>query len=128
MVKKTGYSYDELKLNKIAISDLKKYIKIEEICKEEFYELNFGMKIAAIALTEDDRILIRTEGKTPIIYFHFSPDLIGALELTGFLEEGSNLKSLRKTLRTKLIQPRTYLPSFFLIFTAAVFYHFDFLP
>ena len=85
-------SYDELKLNKIAISDLEEYIKIEEISKEEFYKLNFGMKIAAIALTENDYILIRTEENT----YHmlpFAPDLIGALELTGLLEEGSNLKA-----------------------------------
>ncbi len=85
-------SYDELKLNKIAISDLEEYIKIEEISKEEFYKLNFGMKIAAIALTENDYILIRTEENTYRM-LPFSPDLVGALELTGLLEEGSNLKA-----------------------------------
>lgn len=116
---KDRISYDELKLNKIAISDLKKYIKIEEICKEEFYELNFGMKIAAIALTEDDRILIRTEENTYHI-LPFSPDLIGALELTGFLEEGSNLKASGNT--ADKTNTTSHISSiFFLIFTAAVF-------
>ena len=87
-------SYDELKLNKVTISNLENYISIEEISEEEFYELNFGMKIAAIALTENDHILIRTKENTYHI-LPFSLELIGALELTGFLEKGSNVKAAK---------------------------------
>ena len=87
-------SYDELKLNKVTISNLENYISIEEISEEEFYELNFGMKIAAIALTENDHILIRTK-ENAYYMLPFSLDLIGALELTGFLEKGSNVKAAK---------------------------------
>ena len=88
-------SYNELKLNKLAISDLSRYIKVEKIRKEQFYRLNFGMQIAAVAMAEEGYILIRTVDNT----YHaieFSEDLIGAMELTGLLEKGSNVKASEK--------------------------------
>mgnify|MGYP000863679157 CR=1 FL=1 len=89
-------SYNELKMNKIAISDLSKYIAIEKISEERFYEMNFGMRIAAVAITEENWLLVRTIDNTYHIV-RLSQDLIGALEFTGLLEKGSNKKLVEET-------------------------------
>ena len=109
-------SYDHLKLNKLSLSALSRYIRVEEIDKDEFYRLNFGMQITAIALTEENQILIRTVSNT----YHtipFSEDYIGALELTGLLEKGSSQKKADDR-SNKSVKPQYTFATF--IFTASV--------
>ncbi len=83
-------AYNDLRLNTIALSELSEYVKIEQINEEQFYELNFNMRISAVAITEDEGLLVRTVDNS---YYtvNLTQDILGALELTGMLEKGSAL-------------------------------------
>lgn len=86
-----GVSYYELGLSVMDISVLSKYIDIEKITEKEFYDLNFGMKIASVALTTEKTLLLRTTDNT----YHtieISDDYIRAMELTGVVEKGASQK------------------------------------
>ncbi len=113
-------SYDELKLNRIHVSDLERYVKVEKIDKSRFYRLNFDMKIASIAMTENEQILIRTTENT----YHtikFSEDLVGALELTGLLKEGSSLKAGEKNADNNHMVSQDMVAVLFLLVSGVVF-------
>jgi len=56
----SAITFESLGLNKINLSDLSKYVKIEGITKEQFYDMNFSLKIASVSLTTNDELLIRT--------------------------------------------------------------------
>jgi hypothetical protein len=86
-----GVSYKELGLSIMDISALSQFIDIEEITEKEFYDLNFGMKIASVALTSENALLLRTTDNT----YHtikISDDYIRAMELTGVVEKGASQK------------------------------------
>lgn len=83
--------YKELGLSIMNISALSQYIDIEEITEKQFYDLNFGMKIASVALTTENTFLLRTTDNT----YHtirISDEYIRAMELTGVVEKGASLK------------------------------------
>jgi len=88
-------SYNRLGLSIIDISVLSKYMDIKEITEKEFYDLNFGMKIASVALTSENDFLLRTTDNT----YHtikVSDNYIQALELTGILEKGASQRLVVK--------------------------------
>lgn len=84
-------SLDQLMLNKINIKDLAKYIPVENITEDEFYQLNFELQIASIALSSDNDLLIRTVDNA-YYTLKITERYINALELTGILEKGSSLR------------------------------------
>jgi len=87
----TDNTFDRLGFNKIDITELSKYINVAAITEKEFYDLNFGMKIAKVAMTTNKDLLIRTVDNT-YCSIEMSDKYINALELTGVLKEGSSLR------------------------------------
>ncbi len=81
--------YNNLGLNKLDINTLSQYVIVENITEDMFYKLNFDMKIAAVTMTTEDSLLLRTTENT---YFTIgvSEDYIKAMELTGVLKPGSS--------------------------------------
>ncbi len=70
---------------------LSRYIEIETITEDQFYKLNFDMKIASVSMTTDNRLLLRTiDGKYCLI--DLSNEYIKAMELTGVVEKGISEK------------------------------------
>lgn len=84
-------SYNQLGFSRIDTEVLSEYIDVKQITEKQFYDLNFDMKIASVAMTSDDELLIRS---TDNEYFtiKISDKYIKAMELTGVVEEGSSLK------------------------------------
>ena len=84
-------SYSQLGFNKIDADVLSQYVDVEPITEKQFYSLNFDMKIAAVAMTTDNRLLLRS---TDDGYFTIKicDEYIKAMELTGVVAEGSSLK------------------------------------
>jgi cell division protease FtsH len=78
-------------LSIIDISSLSKYVDVENISEKQFYDLNFGMKIASVAITTENDLLLRT---TDNIYctIKMTNDYIEALELTGVVDKGTSLQ------------------------------------
>lgn len=79
--------YSALGFSRIDIASLSRYIDINRITEKEFYDLNFSMKIAAVALTTDNDLLLRTGGNT-YCTIQISDEYIQAMELTGLVEKG----------------------------------------
>jgi cell division protease FtsH len=84
-------AYGELGLNKIDASKLARYVDVEAITEKQFYDLNFGMKIASVALTAENDLLLRTTDDT-YCAIKISEEYIRAMELTGVLEKGVSRK------------------------------------
>ncbi|MGI6731968.1 MAG: ATP-dependent metallopeptidase FtsH/Yme1/Tma family protein [Anaerovoracaceae bacterium] len=101
-------SLQQLRLNIININELEKYIPLNTITEEEFYQLNFNSKIISIALSTANDLVIRTIDNE---YFtlKMSNDYISALELTGLLDKGSSQRVINQD------TSRTSSYSFFLI-------------
>ena len=105
-------------LNQIDIETLSQYVKVTPVKEEEFYQLNFSLKIAAVALTPDHRLLIRTTDND-YCSVPMSADYINALELTGVLKEGSS----GALMKSEEVEPKNNSHSFsaFLLFSAITF-------
>lgn len=86
-----GSSYNVLGFSKIDITALSKYIDIEKISEKEFYDLNFNMRIASVAMTTENDLLLRTTDNT-YCTIKISNDYIKAMELTGAVEKGASQK------------------------------------
>jgi len=84
-------AYDALGFSKIDISALAKYIHVEAITEKQFYDLNFDMKIASVAMTTDEQLLLRTIDNT-YCTIKISDEYIKAMELTGAVEKGISQK------------------------------------
>lgn len=89
-------SYSALGFNKVDIAVLSKYVGIEPITEKQFYDLNFGMKIAAVAMTTEYDLLLRTVDNE-YCTIKISPEYIEAMELTGVVAEGSSLRLTSKS-------------------------------
>ncbi len=87
----TNRSYNELGFNKIDIAVLSQYVDVEAITEEQFYDLNFEMKIKAVALTMDNDLLLRTTDNQYCV-IKMSEEYIKAMELTGTVESGISSK------------------------------------
>ena len=85
------YSFHKLGFNKIEVSELMKYVNVNRITEKQFYDLNFEMKIAKLAMTTSNDLLIRTTENDYCI-IKMQNNYINALELTGVLKEGSSLQ------------------------------------
>lgn len=72
----------------IDTSSLKKYVTLETISEKQFYDLNFNMQIASVALTTDNELLIRTTDNQYRL-IPLQDDYIEALELTGAVDQGT---------------------------------------
>lgn len=77
--------------NKIDIVDLSQYVEITNISKEQFYDLNFNMKIAKVAFSTDDRLLLRTVDNE-YCTIPMSEEYIKALELMGLVDSGISMQ------------------------------------
>lgn len=86
-----GSSYNSLGLSKIDVAALCKYIEVEKLSEKEFYELNFNMKIASVALTTGNELLLRTTDNS-YCTIKISDEYIRAMELTGAVEKGISLR------------------------------------
>ena len=84
-------TFNGLGLNVVDLEVLSKYVSVDRITKEQFYDLNFDMNIITIAITPNDDLLIRTADNR-YCTLKMSDDYINALELTGVLKAGSSLK------------------------------------
>jgi len=89
-------AYDELGFSKIDIAALTKYINIEEITEKQFYNLNFDMKIASVAMTTDGQLFLRTIDNA-YCTIKISDEYIKAMELTGAVEKGISEKMTPKS-------------------------------
>lgn len=88
--------YSQLGFSKIDMNVLAKYIDVEEITEKQFYGLNFDMKIASVAMTTDNRLLMRTADNT-YCTIKMSDEYIKAMELTGAVDKGISQKIAAKT-------------------------------
>ncbi|MDD3169509.1 MAG: AAA family ATPase, partial [Eubacteriales bacterium] len=89
-------TYRELDFSEIDVEALTQYIEVEEITEQQFYDLNFEMKIASVALTKDQQLLLRTIDNT-YCSIKLSDDYIKAMELTGVVEKGTSEKMTPKS-------------------------------
>lgn len=89
-------SYNALGFSRIDIVSLSKYIDIERISEKEFYDLNFNMKIASVAMTTENDLLLRTTDNT-YCTIKISDEYIKAMELTGAVEKGASQKIAAKS-------------------------------
>jgi len=89
-------SYNALGFSRIDIVSLSKYIDIERISEKEFYDLNFNMKIASVAMTTENALLLRTIDNT-YCTIKISDEYIKAMELTGAVEKGASQKIAAKS-------------------------------
>ena len=80
-------NYNGLGFSVMDTSLMSKYIDIEKITEKQFFELNFNMQIASVALTTDKELLLRTTDNK-YCTIPMSDDYIRALELTGLVEKG----------------------------------------
>lgn len=80
-------SFSNLGLSKIDLSALSRYIDVKKISEKEFYDLNFSMKIAAVAMTTDNDLLLRTSDNS-YCTIKISDEYIKAMELTGLVDKG----------------------------------------
>lgn len=78
-------------LNRVDISTLSKYVPVESITEEQFYDLNFGMRIASVAFTTENLLLLRTLDNQ-YCTIAMSEDYIKALELTGAVDSGASTR------------------------------------
>ena len=78
-------------LNWVDLSTLSKYIPVEPITEEQFYDLNFSMNIASVAMTGENKLLLRTLDNR-YYTIPMSEDYIRALELTGTVGSGISMK------------------------------------
>lgn len=88
--------YNALGFSKIDIAALTKYINVEKITEKQFYDLNFNMKIASVAMTTDDQLLLRTIDNT-YCTIQISDEYIKAMEITGAVEKGISQKMAPKS-------------------------------
>lgn len=88
-------SYNMLGFSKIDIASLSRYIDVEKITEKQFYDLNFNMKIASVAMTTDNDLFFRTVDNT-YCTIKISDEYIRAMELTGVVEKGVSLKLAAK--------------------------------
>ena len=86
-----GSAYSNLGFSRIDAAALARYIDVEKISEKEFYDLNFNMKIASVALTTNDDLLLRTIDNT-YCTIKISDEYIQAMELTGIVEKGLSLR------------------------------------
>lgn len=80
-------NYNRLGFSIMDTSLMSKYIDIEKITEKQFFELNFNMQIASVALTTNKELLLRTTDNK-YCTIPMSDDYIRALELTGLVEKG----------------------------------------
>jgi hypothetical protein len=83
----TDKAYANLGFSRIDAAALSRYIDVEKISEKEFYNLNFNMKIAAVAMTTSGDLLLRTTDNSYGI-IKISDEYIQAMELTGVVEKG----------------------------------------
>jgi len=88
---KSENTYNELGFSKIDISVLSQYVNVEHITEKQFYDMNFDMQIAAVTMTTDNDLLLRTTDNT-YCTLKMSDEYIKAMELTCVVEKGSSLK------------------------------------
>jgi cell division protease FtsH len=81
----------ETGLSIVDVSALSKYMNIKSIDEKEFYDLNFSMKIASVAITTDNDLLIRSIDNQ-YLTIKMTSDYIEALELTGVVDKGTSQK------------------------------------
>ncbi|MDF2654016.1 MAG: hypothetical protein K0R19_490 [Bacillota bacterium] len=97
--------------NRVDITTLSKYVPVESITEEQFYDLNFGMQIASVAFTAtDDRLLLRTVDNR-YCTIPMSAEYIKAMELTGAVDSGA---SIRYT-STSEEKPKNVMGTFILV-------------
>lgn len=99
----------ELAFSQIDIEAWAQYIEITEITEDQFYDLNFDMKIASVAITTDEQLLLRTVENT-YCSIKLSDEYIKAMELTGAVEKGTSQK-----MTSKAQKPRSGFSTFILI-------------
>lgn len=85
--KQATSTYDALGFSEVDIESFSKYINVTPITEKEFYELNFNMEIASVALTSDHDLLLRTVDNVYCI-IKISDEYIKAMEMTGAVEKG----------------------------------------
>ena len=100
----TDSSYSNLGFSRIDVAALARYIDVEKISEKEFYDLNFNMKIASVALSTDNDLLLRTVDNT-YCTIEISDEYIQAMELTGIVEKGL---SLRMAADEKVTKPNAF--------------------
>lgn len=84
-------SYSQLGFNKIDIEQLSQYVDVGQLTEKQFYNLNFEMKIDSVAMTTDNKLLLRTTGNE-YYTIKISEEYIRVMELTGVVAEGSSSK------------------------------------
>lgn len=89
-------SYNDLGFSKIDVTVLSQYIDVKKITEQQFYDLNFEMKIASVAMTTDNQLLLRTNDNQ-YCTIPISEEYIKAMELTGAVEKGTSLKMTSKS-------------------------------
>jgi len=87
--------YDQLGFSKIDIESMSHYVAVEQITEKQFYELNFDMKIASVAMTTDNRLLLRTADNA-YCTIAMSDEYLKAMELTGTVEKGTSQRLTHK--------------------------------
>ncbi len=87
-----GSAYNSLGLSKIDVAALSKYVDVKKLSEKEFYELNFNMKIASVALTTTDNDLLLRTTDNSYCTIKISDEYIRAMELTGVVEKGISLR------------------------------------
>jgi cell division protease FtsH len=93
-------AYSDLGFSMIDASALARYINVEKISEKEFYDLNFNMKIASVALTTENDLLLRTVDNT-YSTIEISDEYIQAMELTGVVEKGISQRLAADEKKTK---------------------------
>lgn len=96
----SGNTYNDLGFSRIDIDALSRYIDVKAISDQEFYDLNFSMKIASVALTTDNDLLLRTVDNS-YCTIKISDDYIQAMELTGVVEKGISQRMAEDEKKTK---------------------------
>ncbi|HWQ77337.1 MAG TPA: AAA family ATPase [Anaerovoracaceae bacterium] len=102
-------SYNDLGFSRIDLSELTQYIDIKEITEKQFYDMNFGMQIASVAMTTDNDLLLRTTDNT-YCTIKISDKYLRAMELTGVVEKGISQK-----MEAKEQKPTGVFTSFILV-------------
>ncbi|MDF3002747.1 MAG: hypothetical protein K0Q48_2866 [Bacillota bacterium] len=98
-------------LNRVDISTLSKYVPVESITEDQFYDLNFGMRIASVAFTTEHLLLLRTLDNQ-YCTIAMSEDYIKALELTGAVDSGASIRYASATSQEK---PKNIMGTFILV-------------
>ncbi|QOX64985.1 ATP-dependent zinc metalloprotease FtsH [Anoxybacterium hadale] len=98
-------------LNRVDLSTLSKYVPVASITEDQFYDLNFGMRIASVAFTTENLLLLRTLDNQ-YCTIAMSEDYIKALELTGAVDSGASVRFASNTSQEK---PKSIMGTFILV-------------